>query len=96
VRNALGLTNGQKLLLKRKVMSNSTSNSVNIVLQLPNGERLSNNFETQTSLYEILLYFETSKALKLINVGDKMIPVINFINRDISTLELLKSTNLIQ
>jgi len=61
-----GCVSGQKFRLKRRKFDAMNSEaSVNIALQLPNGERLQRLFPVSTTLWELIRYWESNKSYNL-------------------------------
>lgn len=90
-----GLANGQNLTLIRKKISSSNIALVNVALQFPSGERLSNSFPSTVTLIDILLYWEKETSKSLINISEKKedkIPVFTFLNSEVSPDKLSSTT----
>ncbi|KAN0031969.1 hypothetical protein ACTFIV_005842 [Dictyostelium citrinum] len=82
-------------IMEKKGASIST---VKIAIQMDDGKRFQSNFKTSSTLWDILLTFETEQNLSLtkrFNDNNQYIePVVTILNREISTIESLQQSSL--
>ncbi|TPX65399.1 hypothetical protein SpCBS45565_g05195 [Spizellomyces sp. 'palustris'] len=95
------LAQGAKLSLVP--IKNGPAGPISIALQTPDGTRLVDKFPASTTLWSILVHFETRDGVNLTkrtNIESKMkgavymMPVCVLMNKEFSTIESLKNTTL--
>ncbi|KND03870.1 uncharacterized protein SPPG_01323 [Spizellomyces punctatus DAOM BR117] len=95
------LAQGAKLSLVP--IKNGPAGPISIALQTPDGTRLVDKFPASTTLWNILVHFETRDGINLTkrtNIENKMkkpvymMPVCVLMNKEFSTIESLKNTTL--
>ncbi|KAM9982863.1 hypothetical protein ACTFIZ_007408 [Dictyostelium cf. discoideum] len=82
-------------IMEKKGASIST---VKIAIQMDDGKRFQSNFKTSSTLWDILLTFETEQNLSLTkrfnDINQYIEPVVTILNREISTIESLQKSSL--
>ncbi|KAK5582669.1 hypothetical protein RB653_004254 [Dictyostelium firmibasis] len=82
-------------IIEKKGTSIST---VKIAIQMDDGKRFQSNFKTNSTLWDILLTFETEQNLSLTkrfnDCNQYIEPIVTILNREISTIESLQKSSL--
>ncbi|EGC37983.1 hypothetical protein DICPUDRAFT_149357 [Dictyostelium purpureum] len=91
-----GIPNLSRVTISEK--RGTTISTIKIAIQMVDGKRYQASFKTSSTLWDILVYFQTNEKLSIIdqfNENNQYIePIINILNREISTIELLQKSSL--
>ena len=94
-----GLMNGQELEALRISLKAAAGIKANISVQLPTGKRVQNHYPANLTLWDLLHQVESASEVPITNVTDPktgkyMMPSLTIMNREFSTLQLLKESTL--